>query len=167
MLALGGLDLGDVVLRILVKGRHWRARLHVSHPTSASAADRHNTAPVKPATGKVDHSMDLQADKKVTFSPDKFEDEMGNEVAVQLDQVTVTYSVDAPSIVALTDNGDGTAVAAATGSLGQAIVHVDVQGTNNGQPFNATGDELVTVVPGDIQRVTMKASAPEEVTPDQ
>lgn len=108
---------------------------------------------------KADVIMDLQADKKVGLSTE-FTDEVGNAVPTP-DGETVTYTVDDPSIINLTDNGDGTATAAATGALGTANVHVDAAG-----PVAATGDLQIVVVAGLAERLNVVAGEPEEVTPD-
>ncbi len=155
-------DMGDVIIqtRWIVKGKRLNARMHVGVTRTSSIEDRSNTAPVVPRTGKVDHSMDLQADKKTTFSLE-FTDEMDNPVPTPAN-VSAVYTVDDGAVIALTDNGDGTCVAASTGQLGQTVVHVNI--TADG--LTATGDEMITVVPGDAQRVKMVHTAPEEVTPD-
>jgi hypothetical protein len=103
--------------------------------------------------------MDLQADKKVALSV-AFTDEVGNSVPSPVGE-TVVYTVDDPSIIALTDNGDGTASAAATGVLGTANVHVEATG-----PVEATGDLQIVVVAGDAERIEIVPGTVEEVTPD-
>ena len=108
---------------------------------------------------KADVIMDLQADKKVGLSVE-FTDEVGNPVPTPTGE-TVVYTVDDPSIINLTDNGDGTASAAATGTLGTANVHVEATG-----PVTASGDLQIVVVPGMAERLTVVAGEPEEVTPD-
>lgn len=108
---------------------------------------------------KADVIMDLQADKKVGLSVE-FTDEVGNTVPTPTGE-TVVYTVDDPSIINLTDNGDGTATAAATGVLGTANVHVDATG-----PLAATGDLQIVVVAGLAERLEVVAGEPEEVTPD-
>lgn len=104
--------------------------------------------------------MDLQADKKVTLTGG-FKDEMGNPVPLPAGE-TVVYTVDDPSIINLTDNGDGTAVAAAVGVLGTANVHGEATG-----PVNASGDLQIVVVAGDAERFEITPGEPEEVTPDE
>lgn len=104
--------------------------------------------------------MDLKADQQVDLSLD-WTDEAGNATDAPAD-MTATYTVDDTNIIALTDNGDGTATAAATGALGMANVHVDVTGGGR----SATGDLQLVVVAGDAERVTLTASDPTEVTPD-
>lgn len=104
--------------------------------------------------------MDLLADKKVPLSVE-FTDEIGNPVVAPSGAVTV-WTVDDPTIIALTDNGDGTAVAAATGVLGTANVHVDV--TFDGTTLS--GDLQLVVVAGLAERINVVAGEPEEVTPD-
>lgn len=69
--------------------------------------------------------------------------------------------MDDANLINLTDNGDGTASAAAVGDLGSAIVHVEVTGD-----VNATGDLLLTVVEGLAERVTVTPGEVTEVTPD-
>jgi len=104
--------------------------------------------------------MDLQADKKVALTA-SYTDEVGNPVPTPAD-AAVTYTVDDPTIINLTDNGDGTAEAAATGTLGTAHVHVDA--TSGG--ITLTGDLEIVVVAGLAERVAIVAGEPEEVTPD-
>lgn len=104
--------------------------------------------------------MDLQADKKVTVSL-QWTDEVGNPVETPADASAV-YTVDNDSVIDLTDNGDGTAVVAATGNLGTANVHVDVTSGDK----TLTGDLQVNVVAGLAERVNIVAGDPEEVTPD-
>lgn len=109
---------------------------------------------------KADVIVDLQADKKVPLSV-QFTDEVGNPVPAPEGEV-VAYTVDDPSIINLTDNGDGTATAAATGVLGVANVHVDASG-----PLAASGDLQIVVVAGLAERLAVVAGEPEEVTPDE
>ena len=104
--------------------------------------------------------MDLQADKQVPLSI-TFTDEVGNPVETPAG-ATVAYTVDDPTIINLTDAGDGTAVAAAVGILGQAVVHAEVSFDG----ATLTGDLLLVVVAGEAERVAVVAGAPEEVTPD-
>lgn len=104
--------------------------------------------------------MDLQADKKVALAV-QFTDEVGNPVDAPVG-AAVVWTVDDPTIIALTDNGDGTAEAAATGTLGTANVHVEA--TFDG--VTVTGDLQLVVVAGLAERVTIVAGEPEEVTPD-
>jgi hypothetical protein len=104
--------------------------------------------------------MDLQADKKVALSVE-YTDEVGNPTEAPAG-ATVTYTVDDPTIINLTDNGDGTAEAAATGTLGTANVHVEA--VAGGQTL--TGDLQLVVVAGLAERLNVVAGAPEEVTPD-
>lgn len=105
--------------------------------------------------------MDLAADHQVPLSI-QFTDELTNPVPAPPGAVTV-YSVDNPDFINLTDNGDGTAVAAAVGVLGQAIVHSSTT-VDGGDPV--TGDLLINVVAGGAERVEIVAGEPTEVTPD-
>lgn len=159
------LDLGDVVavfnLRVKGLGRprvHW----HFGVPVDSTPADRMIKPPpyYMNTTGKVDIQMDLAADKKVTATAG-WTDEVGNATATPAD-ATVVYTVDDPTIIDLTDNGDGTAVVSATGTLGAATVHMEA--TSAG--VTLTGDALVTVVAGLAERVNIVFGEPEEVTPD-
>lgn len=155
-------DFGDLihVEAWLTKGNRRRFVWHVSAPRDTSPADRISTTPVLPHYPGADFSMDLQADKQVTLSP-KWEDEMGNATTAPAD-ATFTVTVDDSSVIALTDNGDGSANVASTGLLGTATVHGEA--TFGGR--TATGDMLVVVVAGDAERFEFEASEPTEVTPD-
>lgn len=104
--------------------------------------------------------MDLEADKQVPLSV-QFTDEVGNPT-VPPDGWAAVYAVDDPAIINLTDNGDGTAVAAAVGTLGAANVHVDV--TWNGTTLG--GDLAINVVAGLVERISIVPGTPTEVTPD-
>jgi hypothetical protein len=159
------LDLGDVTLclNLRVKGLPRPPRLlwHVGVPYPTTAADRViQPPPYAPTPKGVDLVMDLQADMQVPLSVE-FTDEVGNPVPSPTGAV-VAYTVDDPTLINLTDNGDGTAVAAAVGPLGTANVHVDV--TWNG--FTVTGDLQIVVVTGLAERVNIVAGTPTEVTPD-
>lgn len=134
---------------------------HVGHPTDTTESDRvAGSPPVFRPQRKADVIVDLQADKKVALSV-AAEDEVGNPVPLP-DGETVVYTVDDPSIISLTDNGDGTASAAATGTLGSATVHVDGTG-----PLTASGDLLIVVVAGNAERLSVVAGEVTEVTPDE
>jgi hypothetical protein len=105
--------------------------------------------------------MDLKADQKVTLTG-TWVDEVGNPVPTP-PGASVVYTVDDPTTIALTDNGDGTAIAAATGDLGTANVHAVANAP--GLP-EATGDLQIVVVAGDAERFTIVPGTPEEITPD-
>jgi hypothetical protein len=105
--------------------------------------------------------MDLQADKKVDLTT-AYADEMGNPTAGP-PGATFHYTVDRPDLINLTDNGDGTAVAAAVGALGPATVHVDA---DDGTGVVVSGDLQIMVVAGDAERLVVTAGEPTEVTPD-
>lgn len=147
-----------------VKGLPRPPRLlwHVGVPYPTTAADRVVQPPPYADTPKgVDLVMDLQADMQVPLSL-QFTDEVGNPVETPAG-TTVTYTVDDPTLINLTDNGDGTAVAAAVGPLGTANVHVEVSW--NGQTLS--GDLQIVVVTGLAERVSIVAGEPTEVTPDE
>jgi hypothetical protein len=154
-------DYGDLlhVEQWLIKGRRLNLVWNIGAPSDTSPIDRTHQPPA-PRTGKADTRMDLQADKKVALSVG-YTDEVGNSAQTP-DGASVTYTVDDPSIINLTDNGDGTASAAATGTLGQATVHVVA--TVGAQQLS--GDLLIVVVPGLAERVNVVAGDITEVTPD-
>jgi hypothetical protein len=105
--------------------------------------------------------MDLKADQQVPLSL-TFTDELGNVVPAPAGATTAYTADDPDSVLNLTDNGDGTANAAATGTLGQATVHSQTTFDSH----EVTGDLLIVVVPGDAERVEIVAGPPTEVTPD-
>lgn len=157
-------DMGDIIVqtRWIIKGKGTTLFVwHIGTPMKTHPDDRviHGN-PTQP-TGKVDLIMDLQADKKVALTPG-WTDEVGNPATGPAD-FAVVYTVDDPTLINLTDNGDGTAVAAATGTLGTANVHAEV--TVAGAPY-ATGDLQLVVVAGMAERFNITAGEPEEVTPD-
>lgn len=104
--------------------------------------------------------MDLAADMQVTLSGE-WTDEVGNPVDTPAD-AAVSFTVDDPTIINLTDNGDGTATAAAVGALGTANVHADATGGG----LTLSGDLQIVVVAGLAERFNITASEPSEVTPD-
>lgn len=147
-----------------VKGlRRYGIVWRVGAPEEADASPRTKTkrkqATMAYPTGKVDLIVDLQADKKVTLSAE-WTDEVGNPVDAPAN-ATAVYTVDDTSIINLTDNGDGTATAAATGALGTATVH----GEFTTDDVVLTGDLALVVVAGLAERVNLVAGDPEEVTP--
>lgn len=160
-------DYGDLlhVERWVVKGRRLHFHLHIG-PVGDRVISPDETVTVRvtsPApTGRTDPSMDLKADQQVTLSG-AWTDEVGNPVPTPTD-ATVVYTVDDPAIINLTDNQDGTAIAASTGTLGTANVHAVANAP--GLP-EATGDLQLVVVAGDAQRFTIEAGEPTEVTPDE
>lgn len=159
------IDLGDVVasFNLRVKGmRSPQIRWHLGPALDVRPEDRVSPRPPLRSvpTRKVDLIMDLQADKKVTAAL-QWTDELGNPAEAPADASAV-YTVDNPSVIDLTDNGDGTAVVAATGNLGTANVHVEV--TSGGKTLS--GDLQVNVVVGLAERVSIVTGEPEEVTPD-
>jgi hypothetical protein len=158
------IDLGDATLNInlRVKGlQRLRLRFHVGTPRDTSPEDRIVKGPPYAVTPeRVDFVMDLAADQQVPLSVE-YTDELGNPVPAPA-VATVTYTVDDPTIINLTDNGDGTAIAAAVGALGTANVHVEA--AFNGTTL--TGDLQIVVVAGLAERLNVVAGPPTEVTPD-
>lgn len=157
-------DYGDLLFHEewIVKGRRLLFTWRISAPRSTTPADRdlRPDTPTAPHNGKVDVTMDLNADQQVTLSG-SYTDEIGNPVDSPAD-ASVVYTVDDPSVVVLTDNGDGTATAAASGALGVANVHAEA--TFAGR--TATGDLQIVVVAGNAERFEVVASEATEVTPD-
>jgi hypothetical protein len=158
------IDLGDATLNInlRVKGlQRFRLRLHVGTPRDTSPEDRVIQGPPYALTPeRVDFVMDLMADQQVPLSVE-YTDEIGNPTPAPAG-AAVVYTVDDPTIINLTDNGDGTANAAAVGVLGTANVHVEA--TFNGTVL--TGDLQLVVVAGLAERLNVVAGPPTEVTPD-
>lgn len=161
------IDFGDVIAHVTLEVpglRRWGIMWRIGPALDTTPADRTSHTPGTPRdpNRKVDLLMDLQADKKVTLSVE-WTDEVGNPTSAPADGTgDVTYAVDNADVIALTDNGDGSAVAAATGSLGDARVSV----TAHAGGRTLTGDLDIHVVAGLAERVNIVASAPEEVTPD-
>lgn len=104
--------------------------------------------------------MDLQADKKADFAFGP-RDEMGNPTTFD---GTIAFTVDDPSVVALTDNGDGTGTVAAIGGLGTATVTGTATPNDGSDPI--TGAEAINVIAGETASFAFTFSEPTEVTPD-
>lgn len=162
---VASLDLGDIVLSLTAKVKGHRRLvtfLHFGVPRDSVPEDRvlHlvATPPCDVSLGV--NVMDLQADKKVAFELG-WTDELGNPVPAPEGAVTV-FSVSDPTVLALTDNGDGTGEVAAVGVLGASNLHSDT--TVDG--VTITGDETINVVAGDAERVAFTFGEPTEVTPD-
>lgn len=157
-------DYGDLlhVEQWLVKGRglHWTWHLGPALDTTPADRTIHRDAFAPRPNERIDAVMDLQADKMCTLSP-AWTDEIGNPAPGPLDAV-IAYTVDDPAIINLIDNGDGTAVAAATGALGTANVH----GVATTGGLTQEGDLQINVVAGLAERFNIAAGEPEEVTPD-
>jgi len=159
------IDLGDVVasFNLRVKGhRHFRLVWRIGRVTGTVPADRIvKPPPYAEHTGRRDAIMDLMADQQVALSI-AFTDEVGNPVATP-EGATASFTVDDPTVINLTDNGDLTAVAAAVGALGTATVHV--VSTLDGK--TVTGDLAIVVVAGLAERITIVPGEVSEVTPDE
>ncbi len=155
-------DFGDLLYqrRWIVKGTHLSFRWHLGPVQQSQPTDRVATGTPHLPNGKATTVMDLMADQKVALSAE-FTDEMGNPAATPTD-ATVTYTVDDTALIALLDNGDGTAVATAVGPLGTATVH----GAASFGGKTVSGDLAIVVVAGLAERFTIAAGTPEEATPD-
>lgn len=137
----------------------WRVRA----PRDTTPQDRTPGLPGVPASRReVDLFMDLQADKQAIFELAGV-DEVGNPTALPED-VSVTFEVDNPAVIVLTDNGDGTGNVAATGLLGVATLTGTV--SRDGAPI-ATGVAAIQVVAGDAETFGITFGIPTEVTPDE
>lgn len=153
-------DYGDLlhVEQWVVKGRRLTWVWRVGPVYDTVPAERNPGISSGETMGRVDAAMDLMADQKVTLSG-QWTDEMGNPAPTPSD-ATVAYTVDDGNIINLTDNGDGTAVAAATGQLGTANVHAIAAAAGFGE---LTADLQIVVVAGLAERFTISAGEPEEV----
>lgn len=147
--------------RWLVKGHGLTAVFHIGAARDTTPTDRETGRSTTQSTDRADVVMDLLADKALPLSIG-WTDEVGNPVPAPGD-ASATFTVDDGTIINLTDNGDGTALAAATGVLGQAIVHMEASAVG---VSNQTGDLLIVVVPGLAERAEIVAGEPQEVTPD-
>jgi hypothetical protein len=159
------INLGDVIavveLRVPGLVRYHPVR-HYGVPRNTTEADRvPRGVPVPtPANTQMGVRMDLAADQKVTATVE-YTDEVGNPTGTPAD-ASATWAVSDPSIISMTDNGDGTAEFAATGTLGQA--EVTLTATAGGKTF--TGTDILVVVAGLAERANVVFGTPEEVTPD-
>jgi hypothetical protein len=159
-------DLGDVVasFNLHVKGtQRFGFRLRVGAPVDTTEDERNTSSSSRPFHGnrKAQWIMDLQSDKKVTLSGE-WTDENGNPTDTPAD-ANIQYTTDSPGVIHLTDNGDGTAEAVASGVLGVANIHADA--TSGGKTLS--GDLTINVVAGMAERFNIVASEPEETTPDE
>jgi hypothetical protein len=105
--------------------------------------------------------MELHADKKVTLTLEGA-DEMGNPTDFD---GTITFASSDEALVAVTDNGDGTASAAAVGPVGAAVVTAEATRASDGKTFS--GAVAINVIAGDTESITVATGPEEEVTPDE
>lgn len=159
-------DEGDTILQVrrLVKGKRFGLIWKIGPVRDTVPADR-VPGPSTPSTeGAPDVMATLHADKKVALSV-QATDELGNPTTFDPTAYTVAYTADDPDgVLNLTDNGDGTAEAAATGTLGSATVTATLTKTADGS--TATGVLAIQVVAGDAETFEVVAGPEEEVTPD-
>lgn len=161
-------DFGDVIRqeRWLLKGRRLRFILNIGAPQKVTPEDRIPSGiPAKPADLRKVHVMaTLHADKKATFSIGEVLDEEGN---VTTFDGTYSYAADNPSLVNVTDNGDGTAVVAAVGGAGNVgVALLTVTGTPTSGGATIEHVEAINVVAGDAATFNVTMGPEEEVTPD-
>lgn len=152
-------DYGDLlhIESWVVKGKRLNFVWRLGPVLDTVQADRIPNGTSVPATGRIDTAMDLQADKKVTLSG-QWTDEMGNPAETP-DDASVVYSVDNTDVLSLVDNGDGSAVASAVGTLGTANVHAVATAAGFGE---LTADLQIVVVAGLAERFNITAGEPEE-----
>lgn len=101
-------------------------------------------------------AFQLRDSEQVTLTVEALDSE-GNPAAA-----TTTWSSSDETIVAVTDNGDGSALVVASpgaGGLGSATVTADVTDTSDGDVHTGTFD--VEVVAGDAVTVNIVAGTPE------
>jgi hypothetical protein len=157
-------DLGDVTLEWGIRVKAFKPPRFVWRvgPVSDSSVTplRAGRTATKCPPRKVDLIVDLEADKQVAFAL-QATDEVGNPTEFD---GTIVFSVDDPSVVSLTDNGDGTGVAAATGTLGVATLTGTATRASDGATF--TGAEAINVVAGLAEAFSLEFDEPTEVTPD-
>jgi hypothetical protein len=158
-------DFGDIELSVNLRVKHFRPPRfvwRVGPVRDTVEADRVAGPPpvYKSPPGRIDLIMDLQADKKVSFSFSPV-DEMGNPTSFD---GTIAFTVDDPSVVALTDNGDGSGEVAAVGVPGVATLTGTATPADGSDPI--TGAEAINVIAGDAEGFAFSFGDPTEVTPD-
>lgn len=94
---------------------------------------------------KVDLIVNLHDDKKADFAFTPVS-EMGNPTTFD---GTVAFVVDDPSVVTLTDNGDGTGTVAAVGVIGVATLTATATPADGSDPI--VGVESINVIAGDAE----------------
>jgi hypothetical protein len=100
--------------------------------------------------------MQLLDSQQVTLSVSGV-DAAGNPVPIQ--PTGLSFSVDDPAILNLTDNGDGTALVVTTGTLGTATVTVNDDPDGDGT-VNFQGSLAIDVVTGDVTEIVVSAGEP-------
>lgn len=105
-------------------------------------------------------SFTLKDNQQVTFSVTG-KDAAGNDAPLT---GTPVYAVDDPSVLALTDNGDGSGSVAAQGKVGTGTLSV-TDGETNGKQF--IGSVAIDVIAGDVASVAVSLGAPTDVAPAQ
>lgn len=155
-------DYGDLIHeeRWLIKGRRTQFIPRYGAERDTTPADRvAGTTPARPAPRKAQLIMDLHADKKRTRSA-QATDEVGNPTTFD---GTMTYTIDDPALINLTDNGDGSCEIAAVGPTGVANLTFTATSTS-GAPIERV--EAINVIAGDAVAFTFVDGDEEEVTPD-
>jgi hypothetical protein len=105
-------------------------------------------------------SFVLQDNQKVALSVSGV-DERGNPANIT---GTLVYATEDPAgVLTLTDNGDGTAEVAATGSIGSAMVTVANDTDDPDSDPNFVGSLAFDVVAGDVTAIQITPGTPEHV----
>jgi hypothetical protein len=131
---------------------------HIGAPVEA---DNGSAAPPGGTPSReVSATMELQADKKVVLRVSTT-DEMGNPTT---DDATLSWASQDESRVRITDNGDGTAEAAAVGPVGATVVEATGTRISDGKQFS--GAIAINVIAGDTEAIAIEAGEATEVTPD-
>jgi hypothetical protein len=100
--------------------------------------------------------MQLLDSQQVTLSVSG-QDAAGN--AVPIGSGVLSFVVDDDTILTVTDNGDGTALAVTTGVLGTATITVSDDTDGDAEP-NFLGSLAVDVVAGDVTEIVINTGEP-------
>lgn len=103
--------------------------------------------------------MILQDHQQVTLTPE-FVDAAGNVVTGPAAGV-LAWSTSDPAIITVTDNGDGSATAVTTGTLGTATVTLSDDTDADGTP-NFLGSIALDVVTGAVTGINLVPGTPVE-----
>lgn len=155
------LDLGDVVLVVTAKVKGilpppnfiWR----IGKTSKTTDSDRVVVGTPVISKGKVGLIMDLLDDNKVAFSVQAVDD-VGNPTTFE---GAISFTVADPTIINLTDNGDGTGIVAATGTIGSTTLDVSATRTTDGQLFS--GSAALNVVSSGTATISVAFGTPEHV----
>lgn len=155
-------DYGDLIHeeRWIVKGRHLDFAVHYGAEVATGPENRvpgSTTAVTPPERATI--TMDLHADKLRSRTATAV-DEMGNPTVFD---GLITYAVDDPALINLTDNGDGSCIVAAVGPTGVANLTFTATPTV-GTPIVRV--EAINIIAGNAAEFAFVDGAEAEVTPD-